>query len=51
MLTVMILSHDIVNRCEGGLAGLQRQGVCNSFLSKMIMKYDIVFMVHAPIIV
>lgn len=35
----------VINRCEGGLAGLQRQGVCNSFLSKMIMKCDKVFMV------
>ena len=35
------------DRCEGGLAGLQRQGVCNSFLSKMIMKCDKMFMVCA----
>ena len=32
-------------RCDAGLAGLQKQGVCNSFLSKMIMKCDQVFMV------
>ncbi|XP_065910926.1 protein FAM13A-like isoform X2 [Dysidea avara] len=31
-------------RCDAGLAGLQKQGVCNSFLSKMIMKCDQVFM-------
>ena len=43
----VIVYHNIVGRCEGGLAGLQRQGVCNAFLSKMIMRHDKVFMVRA----